>query len=446
MNAKPLLYTICVAWATWPAVAKCQEIGAAAESSITSAVPGSIAPAGTKATPAKVAMASRTQANAASMSYAEYPSPDFPHEYTGVYADGACCDESCYHGYPFDSWVRVPRLAHWGSVEYLLWWRKGEPLPPLVSNGPLDGVNDQILFGGENSDFGPQPGGRLTLGLWLDDHQACGVGGRFWALGEGNVDFERIVPPNSLGTVTRPFTQVGGGPGFPDGPNAFDIGGQPGMALGGSIDIETRSEVLGGDVLFRKRCECSSHGTLDFVFGYQFARLDEVINIQSSTTLAAGPPNLDVFDLFDATNEFHGGVLGLQADLFYGPFTAMLLAKCGLGNVNESVLISGGGNDPMAGLLGLLAQNTNAGLHRQDSFAVIPEINLNLGFQAAEHFELTFGYSLIYWSHVLRPGDAIDTTVDIRPNVAPMVNRPAFNFDATDFWVMGFNLGGSWSY
>jgi hypothetical protein len=430
MNAKPLLYAICVAAAVWPAVAAGQDAGAATTASKSASTTEKLAKSSSMQGPQKLAAAPP-----GTLSHPDYLGPEFPTEYTGAYEEGACCDESCYHGYFLDSWIRVPRLAHWGSVEYLLWWRKGEFLPPLVSNGPLDGNNDVILFGGGNSDFGPQPGGRLTLGLWLDDHECCGVGGRFWALGDGNVDFQQSDVAG--GTLSRPFIQADTGT-----PQAINIAGQ----LGGSIDIETRSEVHGGDVLFRKRCDCSCVGSLDFVFGYQFARLDEVIDIQTTTNLPAGPPNLDIFDLFDARSEFHGGVVGFQADLDYGAFTASVLTKVGLGNMNETVLIAGGGNPAATGLLGLLAQNTNVGLHRQDSFAVIPEVNVNLGYRVTEHFDLTFGYSMIYFSHVLRPGDAIDPTVDITPNAAPMIDRPAFAFDATDFWVMGFNLGGSWSY
>jgi hypothetical protein len=226
-------------------------------------------------------------------------------------------------------------------------------------------------------------------------------------------------------------------------PNAINVAG----ALGGSLSIDTHSEVYGGDVLFRKRMQCACEGRLDFVVGYQFSRLEESINIQASTTLAPGPPAaLNVFDRFDARNEFHGAALGLQAELDSGPFVVNFLGKVGLGNMSETVTIAGDGNPAGTGLQGLLAQNTNIGAHAQDAFCVVPEVNLNLGYRVTENFDLTVGYSMIYWSHVARPGNVIDPIVDITPNAAPIFPRPAFNFDATDFWVMGFNFGCQWSF
>jgi hypothetical protein len=91
----------------------------------------------------------------------------------------------------------------------------------------------------------------------------------------------------------------------------------------------------------------------------------------------------------------------------------------------------------------LLAQDTNIGTFTQNVFAVVPEVNLNLGYRATPNLELTFGFSMIYWSHVARPGKAIDLAVDVTP---PLVERPRFAFDATDFWVMGFNGGCQWSF
>lgn len=324
------------------------------------------------------------------------------------------------------------RLSHWGSVEYLVWWRKGTFLPALASTGPLNAPNAEVLFGNRDYEFGPQSGGRVTFGVWLDDCECFGVGGRLFGLGDGRIDFTASGGPDDA--LARPFFN-------PDRtPNAFDVTGV--TPPGGFIDIDAHSEVYGGDVLFRKRIECDYEARLDFLFGYQFAKINEGIDIRTTTTLPPGPPAaLNIFDTFDAENEFHAGVLGLQAEFDRGPYVVSIMAKVGLGNMNQTVDIAGGGNP--APLRGLLAQNTNIGVHSQDDFAVSPEVNFNLGYKATEHLELTIGYSMIYWSRVVRPGDHIDLVVD---TTAPFVNRPAFKFDTTDFWVMGLNFGCQWSF
>ena len=96
---------------------------------------------------------------------------------------------------------------------------------------------------------------------------------------------------------------------------------------------------------------------------------------------------------------------------------------------------------------GLLAQPTNSGQHAQDSFAVVPELDLNLGFQFTTHTRLVVGYSGLYWSKVARAGEQIDRSVD--PTYLPGNNggtppagtHPQFTFQETGFWAQGINVG-----
>jgi hypothetical protein len=57
------------------------------------------------------------------------------------------------------------------------------------------------------------------------------------------------------------------------------------------------------------------------------------------------------------------------------------------------------------------------------------------------------GYSLIYWSRVVRPGDQID--LDVNPDYLPPATtpvtgpaRPRFVFRESDFWAQGLSVGG----
>ena len=43
------------------------------------------------------------------------------------------------------------------------------------------------LFGDETVGNEARPGGRVSLGMWLDDCETCGVEGRFYALGRQTI-------------------------------------------------------------------------------------------------------------------------------------------------------------------------------------------------------------------------------------------------------------------
>ena len=58
----------------------------------------------------------------------------------------------------------------------------------------------------------------------------------------------------------------------------------------------------------------------------------------------------------------------------------------------------------------------------------------------------TVGYSFIYWSRVVRPGDQIE--LDVNPDLLPPeldpvegALRPRFAFNDTDYWLHGLNVG-----
>src|SRR5207244_2064490 len=131
----------------------------------------------------------------------------------------------------------------WGSVEYLLWWTKGQHAPPLVTTAPVGtpvvgaGVPGQpgtvVLFGGEPINDGLRSGGRFTIGKWLDDCRECGVGASFFML----QDSEEHFSINSAGTpiLARPFIDV------TTGLASAEITALAGVAAG-CIDIESFSQ------------------------------------------------------------------------------------------------------------------------------------------------------------------------------------------------------------
>ena len=56
----------------------------------------------------------------------------------------------------------------------------------------------------------------------------------------------------------------------------------------------------------------------------------------------------------------------------------------------------------------------------------------------------SLGYSFIYWSRLARPGDQIDTDLNLSqlpPGPLAGAARPEFDMHFTDFWAHGLHVG-----
>ncbi|MBP89144.1 MAG: hypothetical protein CMJ64_20910 [Planctomycetaceae bacterium] len=345
----------------------------------------------------------------------------------------AGCDRACIS------------LTNWyANAEYLLWWRRGMDTPPLVTTSPpgtaqaaagvLPGAT--VLFGGDRFGDEARPGGRLTLGKWLDDYQTCGVEGRFWMLGSSLVNFS--ANSTDFPILARPFRD----------PNTLTnqatLLAFPGFTGPGNAAVTSESDVLGGDAYYRWLVMDTGSTRFDFLAGYQFARIDEVLNINSFSTAISVPTigpgtTFTIAESFTTRNEFHGGQIGLSANYENCNWRLDLLAKIAFGNMRQAVSIAGQTtivtpgpgsttnvqNGPLAG--------GNVGRFTLNEFVVAPELGAKFRYSVHECLDLTAGYSFIYWSDVAQPGDQID----------PLLNDPpsAFVFNSDSYWVHGVNFG-----
>jgi hypothetical protein len=111
----------------------------------------------------------------------------------------------------------------WVSGEYLLWWIKGNRVPPLVTTGPGDptqvpppgapgAAGTRALFGGDTLDRDPFSGGRFTAGYWLNCSQTVGLEAGYFFLGPRSDDF-RTASTGAPGSavIARPFFDVSSG-------------------------------------------------------------------------------------------------------------------------------------------------------------------------------------------------------------------------------------------
>jgi hypothetical protein len=352
----------------------------------------------------------------------------------------------------FDAVLPGPRRQWWVRAEYLISWRRGQDIPalvttssagtPLADAGVLGLGTTQVLLGNERIDDDSTPGGRIDFGFWMPARNK-GLGARFFSLGSADSLFP--FPATASTIIARPFFNVDAGE-QQSLPVNF-----PGSELG-SLSVLSSSDILGLDVYIRRPWRQSGNATVDFLWGYQMSRIDESLVISSSSLNQDGRngipvgTRLDLLDSFETRNEFHGGMLGLLAEIEGGCWSLNMLAKVGLGNMNQKVLISGETviTDPGGGVItqaGLLAADSNQGIGERDSFAAVPEFELRYNYHLNPAVEVSIGYSCIYWSRAVQPGNQLDLNVDMANGTAPILS-----IDSDKYWMHALSMGVSWQF
>jgi hypothetical protein len=91
-----------------------------------------------------------------------------------------------------------------------------------------------------------------------------------------------------------------------------------------------------------------------------------------------------------------------------------------------------------------LAQASNSGGHTLDQFAVIPEFGATVGWDITSRLRANVGYTFIYWTGLARPGEQIDTKVNLSqlsPGGLVGAAVPKFPGLTSDFWAQGLAFG-----
>ncbi|HXG11165.1 MAG TPA: BBP7 family outer membrane beta-barrel protein [Gemmataceae bacterium] len=375
----------------------------------------------------------------------------------------ASCEPSC--GDCFGAFIEPcgPPGRVWLRAEYLLWWIRDSRLPPLLTAGTPAGLailgqpGTTILFGGDRLDNDERSGARFSAGTWLNCCQTCGleVGGFF--LGKRSIPFAFECPPDAI--VGRPFFDV------PAGAQAVEFlcVPPPGLAALGILPVtgnfraSSSSRLWGLEANAIKNVCCGPCYRFDLLGGFRYLQLDEDLAIIENVQVLPNDivPDLAgtrfaLTDIFDTRNQFYGGQLGGRLETWRGRWFLNVLGKVALGVTHQVVGITGSttittpgvGEETFPG--GLLALRSNICQYTRDRFAVVPEVGVNVGYQLTSNLRGYVGYTFLYWSDVVRPGDQINLRIDPRqlPPAPPIPGAaPVFRFNDTDFHAHGINFG-----
>jgi len=373
---------------------------------------------------------------------------------------------------PVTEWLGVegvgfmtPPDRWWTRAEYLYWLYDGMQTPPLVTTSPIGtprtdaGVLGEpgttVLFGGGlNNEW--QSGGRAQLGYWVNLDRTFGVEAEAVWFPEQDASFAA----RSLGSpiLARPFFDA------LNGEDSAELVAYPGV-LRGEVLVDATTQFYSGGLRARlnscgaRACDCTPRARrIDCLIGYRYTRLQDSLVIQEDL-VSLDPLNQGLFeitDAFNSNNEFHGIDVGFVEQFSRGNFSFEWITKVALGINQQSVTINGFSIIDEAGLVegfrgGLLAQRTNIGNYNRDEFALIPELSATIGWHINSRLTLTLGYTLVYFTNVVRAGDQIDLAVNtnlLPPEADPFSGPllPAFAFRDTNFWVHGASIGADYRW
>jgi hypothetical protein len=355
------------------------------------------------------------------------------------------------------------------EAESLLWWISGMNVPVLATtttsptgNGFLGQPGTVPLIGPGTFLGDARTGMRLRAGYWLDDCKTWGLDGSVFFLGQRDAD--AAYGYNQYSTITRPVYSPNPIPG------TGTIVGETGEAvsvagiLNGVLTVHAQSVLWGADANVR-RCLYSDCDTLVTGFvGYRNLDLIESISIDENidvigsggTRIGVTDPvgtRVTVADRFATRNYFNGGQIGATFEKRWGRFDLEARGSVALGATEQELDIAGSQTKTLPGEAtqtfrgGLLAVGANLGDFTHSKFSVVPEFTLNAGYWLLPNLKAHVGYNFLYWTDVIRPGNQIDSVVNLSyvPN-GPSVGtstlaRPAALFQQSNMLIHGVEFG-----
>jgi hypothetical protein len=338
---------------------------------------------------------------------------------------GSCCLGNC-KGNGYDQfWVRG---------EYLYWQVTGTAAPPLVTSSPqgtssatagrLDQSTTSVLVGGDELTDKWQSGFGVSGGYWLDSRCGVAVVGDYFHIGDNG--FNSSLGPADNVIYARPFFNS-------------ELGGQDAELvnvpeeLAGNVHVQSTSRFQGAGLGLEKcmwSCgdpnSCGRSGWLTVIGGYRYYQLNSSLQINEDLMVLDDTPtplvpgtSILVEDKFGASNQFHGGEIGLQGRRQEGFLWIDGLAAIAVGGNMRKVSINGGtdvtvpgaGSASSAGGL-LTSSETNIGNYSDTQATVIPRFRIGVGCQISERVSARFGYNAIIWT------DAVQAASQLPPDLA----------------------------
>lgn len=386
---------------------------------------------------------------------------------------------------------------YWIEAEYLLWLIKENPVPtPLITNGsyddPLPGAIGQphtrIVLGKRSIDMGWMQGFQADAGLWICRN--LGIEGSYFLL-------PTVSKSKSLNTSGNPGSPNYAVPIF-DVSGVFGLNGVPGETIfilpgpffsdpgfSAKYTLRLKSQLQGAELNGLYRMINKDSFQLECLGGLRWLHLHEMLLFKAHSLAVPGSSFGLAFynstDRFETTNNFLAGQLEIDARYQTKKWHLEAIVKGALGTTLQKVKIEGSSqtsdgnvffqtkgteNEILHG--GIFAEPSNVGAHKKSPIAWGFETKIRTGFEITKNIEINLGYTFLWISKVLRPGDQIDRKINSTrtaladasratvgtgtgpisfgapPGPAPAPSgpiRPKVLFKTATFWAQGLDAG-----
>ncbi len=359
---------------------------------------------------------------------------------------GGCNNGCCYDSGCFCNEGNCDNYNLWASGEYLLWWFKSAPTPNFLDIAPanLAAGPPTPLLGGNNVDLGTRSGGRFTIGAFGGGCDPMGVEGSFFFIANKSKTQTATIT-NTKGTdpfFLIPLLQPGSIPGVTQG---LFLAENDFIGSNAANTMTVKDELWGFEINGIIGAIHDPGRKLDLIAGFRYMQFEETVQFAAnfnSPSIAITPPfvvnvplgfpvNIGFASSFADQNRFYGANLGVRGErTFSSGLFVGASAKLALGVMEENFTRTLGLSVAVPGFMATpLAVNQH--FNNSGHFAVVPEVNVNVGYELASWARAYVGYDFLAASDVMRPG--------YQANPASLFLPPAITH--TDFWAQGVHFG-----
>lgn len=350
-------------------------------------------------------------------------------------------------GEPAPTWVF--------AAEWLHWWGKLVPTPPLLTsslnpddNGILGRSSTYVLAGGGEVRFKGLEGFRLQARACVGEPYGADLTG-FHVTNGGR--YQNVL----AGILAVPYTDPATGQNaslvlaspLPNGPTGYAA-------------VEDYIQLYGFEAQAVMRYGADFDPPIELLGGVRYLQLSEELALRTftktnatATFLGQMTPSGTTFvgqDTFGTRNHFlgvQGGVRGRwlsQRCTVEGAFTVAV------GTTHQELTVYGDTslNVPaQQGALGyVFTQKTNIGRFTREAFTLVPQGRVTVAYNVFDLVRIFVGFDCLYWSDVARPPSQLSPLVS--PSLIPLVTTgpqvgasPPPRFVGTDYWAMGISIG-----